>query len=356
MLKQDSKSSKRSFQHEDSGSSLLSKEDSFNHSQREVWRKHDSNNTPIGSFRNDDTTLAEPKDEFRNPYRSSTRDLYKVKGEKGKPGRDLTDDEFHARQKHWEDNKKSHKARILQENIGELKPNIFDKDRKIDTLEHDKVNRQINKHWLENASVEDVLIYQIKDKQLLKDKTKHKSLKQKMSSMHKQLKNSTVISDHYEKHQEKYERAQKTLIPFIIGGSFIVMILELFYNYIMFYKTMIAVAPGLSKFYYSWALLTYVLYFTGGILFITETEQFFYRPYFFWFIAFASFVLMITSFVVEAVAVAEIKEEPKRKAVQIPVVIDMVFGILLCIFSFYFSYSLYECKLRVVPTKCLSYQ
>ena len=120
--------------------------------------------------------------------------------------------------------------------------------------------------------------------------------------MHKQLKNSTVISDHYEKHQEKYERAQKTLIPFIIGGSFIVMILELFYNYIMFYKTMIAVAPGLSKFYYSWALLTYVLYFTGGILFITETEQFFYRPYFFWFIAFASFVLMITSFVVEAVA------------------------------------------------------
>ena len=242
-----------------------------------------------------------------------------------------------------------------KDHIGELNPNIFDERGKIDTLEQEKLIRQRNKDWLENASVEDVLIHQIKDKQLLMDKTKHKSLKQKMSRMHKQLKNSTVISDHYEKHQEKYERAQKTLVPFIIGGSFIVMILELFYNYIMFYKTLIAVEPGLSKFYYIWALFTYILYFIGAILFYTEREFFFKRPYFFWFIAFASLVLMITSFVLEGVAVAEIKEEPKRKAAQIPVVVDMVFGILLCIFSFYFSYSLYDCHKRSDGPTCIKF-
>ena len=161
-----------------------------------------------------------------------------------------------------------------------------------------------------------------------------------------------LFSDHYDMHREKYERAQKTLLPFILGGSFIVMILELFYNYIMFYKTLIAVEPGLSKFYYIWALFTYILYFIGGILFFTERIFFFYHPYFFWFIAFASLVLMITSFVLEGVAVAEIKEEPKRKAAQIPVVVDMVFGILLCIFSFYFSYSLYDCHERHTEPFC----
>ena len=173
-------------------------------------------------------------------------------------------------------------------------------------------------------------------------------LKNKMKTLPK------TSSDHYEKHQEKYERAQKTLVPFIIGGSFIVMILELFYNYIMFYKTLIAVEPGLSKFYYIWALFTYILYFIGAILFYTEREFFFKRPYFFWFIAFASLVLMITSFVLEGVAVAEIKEEPKRKAAQIPVVVDMVFGILLCIFSFYFSYSLYDCHERHTEPFCFN--
>ena len=172
--------------------------------------------------------------------------------------------------------------------------------------------------------------------------------------MHKQLNNSTVIRDHFTRHAEKYERAQNTLVPFIIGGSFIVMILELFYNYIMFYKTLIAVEPGLSKFYYIWALFTYILYFTGAILFFTERRFFFYHPYFFWFIAFASLVLMITSFVLEGVAVAEIKEEPKRKAAQIPVVVDMVFGILLCIFSFYFSYSLYDCHERHTEPFCFN--
>ena len=65
-----------------------------------------------------------------------------------------------------------------------------------------------------------------------------------------------LFSDHYDMRREKYGCAQKTLLPFILGGSFIVMILELFYNYVMFYKTLIAVEPGLSKFYYSWALLT----------------------------------------------------------------------------------------------------
>ena len=179
MLKQDSKSSKRSFQHEDSVGSLVSKEDSFNHSQHDLLRRHDSNITPIGSFRNDDTTLAEPKDEFRNPYRSSTRDLYKVKGEKGKPGRDLTDDEFHARQKHWENNKKSHKARILQENIGEhnptkLKPHQTVEEYKKDRDTRAKVNEDFN-----TASVEDVLLHQLRDHQLLTEQKKKQKFETK---------------------------------------------------------------------------------------------------------------------------------------------------------------------------------
>ena len=182
----------------------------------------------------------------------------------------------------------------------------------------------------------------------------NKTFKKRYERARKNMKHvSQSFSDHYENHQDKYERAQNTLVPFIIGGSFIVMILELFYNYIMFYKTLIAVEPGLSKFYYIWALFTYILYFTGGILFFTERRFFFYHPYFFWFIAFASLVLMITSFVLEGVAVAEIKEEPKRKAAQIPVVVDMVFGILLCIFSFYFSYSLYDCHKRSTDAFCI---
>ena len=176
-----------------------------------------------------------------------------------------------------------------------------------------------------------------------------------MSDMHQQIKNSKKpFSDHYEKHAVKYKRAQKTLIPVILGCSFIVMILELFYNYVMFSKTFLAIEPGLSKFYYSWALLTYIFYFIGYILFYTEREFFYTRPYLYWFIAFASLVLMITSFVMEAVAVSEIKEEPKRKAAQIPVVIDMVFGIILCILSLYFSYTMYDCHYRGNPVTCLT--
>ena len=72
-----------------------------------------------------------------------------------------------------------YEAQTHRDHIGELNPNIFDKDGKIDTLEQEKPIRQKNKDWLENASVEDVLIHQIKDKQLLMDKTKHKSLKKK---------------------------------------------------------------------------------------------------------------------------------------------------------------------------------
>ena len=194
---------------------------------------------------------------------------------------------------------------------------------------------------------------QIKKQKQMKSERNKEKFKQGYERASKKMKHvSQSFSDHYDTHQEKYERARNTLVPFIIGGSFIVMILELFYNYIMFYKTLIAVEPGLSKFYYIWALFTYILYFTGAILFFTERRFFFYHPYFFWFIAFASLVLMITSFVLEGVAVAEIKEEPKRKAAQIPVVVDMVFGILLCIFSFYFSYSLYDCHERHTEPFC----
>ena len=243
---------------------------------------------------------------------------------------------------------------IHRKHIGEIDRTKFDKNA-IDPTEADKLKREQFNNWVENANLEQLVAHQIREKNLIKDKTKRKSLTRKMSDMHQQIKNSKKpFSDHYEKHAVKYKRAQKTLIPVILGCSFIVMILELFYNYVMFSKTFIAIEPGLSKFYYSWALLTYIFYFIGYILFYTEREFFYTRPYLFWFIAFASLVLMITSFVMEAVAVSEIKEEPKRKAAQIPVVIDMVFGIILCILSLYFSYTMYDCHYRGNPVTCLT--
>ena len=127
-----------------------------------------------------------------------------------------------------------------------------------------------------------------------------------------------------------------------------------FYNYITYYTTLVDLSPGFSKFYYAWATVTYALFIVAGVLWTQHDnrDMFFYRPYFFWFVSFASLVHMITSFAVEAVVVSEIKEEPKKKSVQQCVVIDMVFGIIPCGVSIYLSYVMYQCQGRYALDKC----
>ena len=61
---------------------------------------------------------------------------------------------------------------------------------------------------------------------------------------------------------------------------------------------------------------------------------------------------MITSFIVEAIVVPEIKEEPKKKSVQLCLILDMVFGIILCVISIYLSYKMYECAERYQAVRC----
>ena len=157
-----------------------------------------------------------------------------------------------------------------------------------------------------------------------------------------------TVQGHIQKHHKSYKQARDVIVKLVLIGSSLTMLFALVFNYITYYKTLVAVSPGLSKFYYAWALLTYTLYIVGGVLWIDPgtRDTFFLHPYLFWFISFASLVLMITSFIVEAIVVPEIKEEPKKKSVQICIILDMVFGIILCVISVYLSYKMYACQVR----------
>ena len=162
------------------------------------------------------------------------------------------------------------------------------------------------------------------------------------------------VSEHISKHPKIYTQLKDAIVKLVFISSVFVLLFTFFYNYLTFYKTLLTVSPGLSKFYYSWATVTYTLYIVAGVLW-TQTDNkttFFYYPYLFWFISFASLVHMITSFVVEAVIVSEINEEPKKKSVQLCLILDMVFGIILCVISIYLSYKMYECAERYQAVGC----
>ena len=261
---------------------------------------------------------------------------------------------FEQNKRQWEDELPQQEREELYNLIAQEERKYFEKsetDNKTQDnyqLSDDEYIELLKKHP-GGITQKDIFNAVKKRNKALQKQEQQENFQKKLDHAKKKMKNmNKTITGHVQRHQKSYKQARDVIVKLVLIFSALTMLFALVFNYITFYKTLVAVSPGLSKFYYAWALLTYTLYIVGGVLWSDAgtRETFFLHPYLFWFISFASLVLMITSFVVEAIVVSEIKEEPKRKSVQICVLLDMVFGIILCVLGVYLSYKMYGCQER----------